>query len=117
MKKIGQIVAISKYIKFSPKKVQKYLKLLKGKSYTEALQFLLVFKQKILVNIFKLLYSAAANAYQNFSIQKENLIISEAFVTRSSIFKRTHPRARGKAYKIEKIFSHITIKLKENNTI
>jgi large subunit ribosomal protein L22 len=108
-----KISAISKYILISPKKTEKYLKLVSGKTYSEALSILLPLKRKVTVSIWKTLYSAAANAYGNFSIKKENLIISEAYVTRGSILKRMQPRAKGKGYKIEKIFSHITIKLVE----
>lgn len=112
-----KILAKSKYIKFTPKKIQKYLKLINGKKYKDALILLLSFNRKPAISILKLLYSAGSNANQNFAIQKKNLIVSEAFVTRASIFKRTQPRAKGKAYKIEKIFSHLTIKLKENKNI
>jgi large subunit ribosomal protein L22 len=112
-KKETKIYAISKYNLIAPKKIQKYLKLIKGKTYSQALSILLPLKQKATVSIWKTLYSAAANASKNFSIDKENLIVSTAFVTRGSILKRMQPRAKGKGYRIEKIFSHITIKLEE----
>lgn len=110
-----QIIAISKYNRVAPKKIEKYLRLIKGKTYIEALKLLLFlsFKQKPISIVLKLLYCGAANAYHNSSIEKENLIIKEAFVTRGNILKRIQPRARGKSYKIEKIISHVTIKLKQ----
>lgn len=107
-----KIQAISKYNLISPKKIEKYLKLIKGKNYDEALSMLIPLKRKATVAIWKTIYSGVANAYQNLGATKENLVISEAYVTRGSILKRMQPRAKGKGYKIEKIFSHITIKFK-----
>lgn len=109
------IHAISKYNLISPKKIEKYLKLIKGKNYDEALSILVPLKRKATVSIWKTVYSGVANAsqiYPNLEITKDNLIISEAYVTRGSILKRMQPRAKGKGYKIEKIFSNITIKFK-----
>jgi large subunit ribosomal protein L22 len=112
MDKEKTVSAISKYIRIAPKKLDKILKLIRGKSYKEALEILLILKQKPGITVFKTLYSAASNALENLTWKKENLIITEAFVTRGSILKRVRPRARGKAYRIEKLFSHITIRVK-----
>jgi large subunit ribosomal protein L22 len=111
MTNIPTILAISKSIRIAPKKIQKILSLLKGKTYKEALTILLPLKTKCAISIWKTLFSAASNANNNLKLKKEFLIIKEAFVTRGTILKRIQPRARGKAYRIEKIFSHLTIKL------
>lgn len=122
-----KIYAISKYNRIGPNKIKKLLNLIKGKTYIESLRILLLFKKKSALIIWKVLVSAMSNAYQIFDMKKSEdlikkimlnklhkFIIFEAFITRGSILKRTQPRAKGKSYKIEKIFSHITIILKQN---
>ena len=61
----------------------------------------------------KLLKSAIANAENNHSMNKDNLYVAECFVTAGPIMKRIMPRAQGRAYRILKRTSHITIVLKE----
>ena len=68
-------------------------------------------KQKSGITVWKVLHSAASNAEVNLKWEKENLKISDAYVTRGSILRRARPRARGKSYRIEKIFSHVTIRV------
>ena len=58
-------------------------------------------------------YSAVSNATNNFDLEKENLIISEAFVNQGPILKRMRPRAQGRAYAIQKKMCHITIRVSE----
>lgn len=113
------ILSISKYNRVAPKKIEKILNNIKKKSYIQVLTLLKQLKQKAGKIVYKVLYSAVANATQKLELScekeklKNKLIIEEAFVTRGHILKRIQPRAKGKSYKIEKIFSHITIKLKE----
>ena len=109
------VSAISKYIRIAPKKIEKILKLIRGKTYKESLSILLPLKKKSGLAVWKTLYSAAANALENLNWQKENLFIKQAFVTRGPILKRIQPRARGKSYKIEKILSHITVQISNKN--
>ena len=61
----------------------------------------------------KLVKSAMANAENNFSMDKDNLYVSECFVTPGPIMKRIMPRDHGRAYRIFKRTSHITVVLKE----
>ena len=61
----------------------------------------------------KLLKSAVANAENNNGMKKENLYVAEAYANQGPIMKRIQPRAQGRAYRIEKRMSHITIVLDE----
>ena len=85
--------------RISPRKVQIVLDLIRNKPVDIALE--------------KLLKSAIANAENNHSMNKDNLYVAECFVTAGPIMKRIMPRAQGRAYRILKRTSHITIVLKE----
>ena len=61
----------------------------------------------------KLLNSAIANAENNNGMSRSNLYVAECFANKGPIMKRIHPRAQGRAYRIEKRMSHITIVLDE----
>ncbi|MBP7059865.1 MAG: 50S ribosomal protein L22 [Lachnospiraceae bacterium] len=61
----------------------------------------------------KLLESAAANAENNNGMKKENLYVAECYANKGPTMKRIHPRAQGRAYRIEKRMSHITVVLDE----
>ena len=109
-----KISAISKYIRIAPTKIDVILSKIRGKSYKEALKILKYIPQKAGRVVWETLYSAISNATNNFNLEKETLIISEAFVNQGPILKRMRPRARGKAFRIEKKMSHLTIKVSEN---
>lgn len=111
----SQIVvsATSKYIKISPTKVNKILRLIRGKSYKASLQILKYLPQKAGAIVWQTLYSAISNASNNFSCEKDKLFIVEAYVNQGPIIKRMQPRAKGRAFKIEKKVSHITIRVSE----
>ena len=64
--------------------------------------------------VWQTLYSAVSNATNNFDLEKENLIIQEAFVNQGPILKRMRPRAQGRAYAIQKKMCHITIRVVES---
>ena len=107
------VSASSKYIRISPTKINLILGQIRGKSYKEALQILKYLPQKAGAIVWQTLYSAVSNATNNFDFEKERLTIVEAFVNQGPILKRMRPRARGKAYRIEKKISHITIRVGE----
>lgn len=105
------VVATSKYIRISPSKVDLIIKQIRGKTYKEALQILKYLPQKAGAIVWQTLYSAVSNATNNFDLEKENLIISEAYVNQGPILKRMRPRAKGRAFKIQKKMTHLTIKV------
>ena len=107
------ISATSRYIRISPTKVNVIISKIRGKSYKEALQILKYLPQKSGAIVWQTLYSAVSNATNNFDLEKENLIITEAYVNQGPILKRMRPRAQGRAFSIQKKMSHITIRVSE----
>nr|YP_010152930.1 chloroplast 50S ribosomal protein L22 [Olisthodiscus luteus]QQW50591.1 chloroplast 50S ribosomal protein L22 [Olisthodiscus luteus] len=99
----------AKYIRTSQSKVKRILKQLHNRSYQEALMILEFMPYRACLPIFVALQSAAANAKQNYNLEKQDLVIHEAFVTKGPYLKRFRPRAQGRAYKIYKPTCHITI--------
>jgi len=106
--------ATSKYIRSAPTKINVIISKIRGKTYKQALQILKYLPQKAGALVWQTLYSAVSNGTNNLDFQKENLIISEAYVNAGPILKRMRPRARGRAFAIQKKISHITIKVTEN---
>jgi large subunit ribosomal protein L22 len=107
------VSAISKYIRISPSKVDVIISKIRGKTYKEALQILKYLPQKSGAIVWQTLYSAVSNATNNFDLEKENLIITEAYVNQGPILKRMRPRAQGRAFAIQKKMSHVTIRVAE----
>ena len=113
MKKItlqeNEVRAISKYIRMSPSKVRRVLRQITGRSYKEALLLLEFMPYASCKPISKVLQSAAANAKNNFGFDEANLVVKSAFVDQGPVMKRFRPRAQGRAYRILKATSHITV--------
>ena len=107
------VSATSKYIRISPTKVNVIISKIRGKTYKEALQILKYLPQKSGAIVWQTLYSAVSNATNNFDLEKEKLIITEAYVNQGPILKRIRPRAQGRAFSIQKKMSHVTIKVAE----
>ena len=108
------ISATSKYIRISPTKINVIIAKIRGKSYREALQILKYLPQKAGAIVWQTLYSAVSNATNNFDLEKDKLIISEAYVNQGPILKRMRPRAKGRAFGIQKKMAHLTIKVSES---
>ena len=108
-----QAKAVGRYIRMSPRKVRRVLNQIRGKTYKEALQILKYLPQKSGAIVWQTLYSAVSNATNNFDLEKEKLIITEAYVNQGPILKRIRPRAQGRAFSIQKKMSHVTIKVAE----
>ena len=101
------------YIRISPRKVKIVLDLIRNKPVDEA-QAIVKFTPKAACEpIGKLLKSAIANAENNYNMDKKHLYVAQAMVCPGPIMKRIRPRAQGRAYRIEKRSSHITLVLKE----
>jgi large subunit ribosomal protein L22 len=107
------VSATSKYIRISPTKVDVIISKIRGKTYKEALQILKYLPQKSGAIVWQTLYSAVSNATNNFDLEKEKLIIAEAYVNQGPILKRVRPRAQGRAFSIQKKMTHVTIKVTE----
>jgi large subunit ribosomal protein L22 len=105
------VTATLKYMRVSPFKVRKYTQLFKGKSVEEARAILAYHPSPTCEAILKLLNSAVANAENNHDLDPELLIVKNVVVDGASTYKRIRPRARGRANRILKRTSHITIEV------
>ena len=101
------------YARVSVTKACFVLDAIRGKDVNEALAILKYNNRKGSTVIYKLLQSAIANAENNNGLKADNLYIAECFANKGPTMKRIHPRAQGRAYRIEKRMSHITIVLDE----
>jgi large subunit ribosomal protein L22 len=104
-----QTRAVAKYVRIAPRKVRIVMDLIRGKGVDEALSILKYTPKAASTVLTKVVSSAAANAENNFDLNKADLIITEAFVDQGPTLKRVHPRSRGQAFRINKRTSHITV--------
>lgn len=101
--------AKAKYIRQSPYKVRRVLDLVRGLPVTEARDVLKFTNRKASGTILKVLESAVANAEHNQALDAEELWVYECFADEGPTLKRFRPRARGRATRINKRTSHITV--------
>ena len=99
--------------RISPRKVQIVLDLIRNKPVDVALATLDLTPKAASPILEKLWKSAMANAENNFSMNKDALYVAECYATPGPIMKRIQPRSHGRAFRIYKRTSHITIVLKE----
>ena len=101
--------AVAKYVRISPDKVRIALDIIRGKSYVEAIAILKNTRKAACEPLIKLVNSAAANAENNLNMNKNDLFIAECFANGGPILKRVQPVSKGRAYRINKRTSHITV--------
>lgn len=102
-----------RYARIAPRKVVIVLDLIRNQPLDKALATLQYTPKAASELLLKLVKSAAANAEQNHNMDKNNLFVAECFVTPGPTLKRVRPRAQGRAFRILKRSSHITVVLKE----
>jgi len=100
-------------IRTSPRKLNLVAQSIRGKSAESALAELTFSKRRVADEVKKCLQSAIANAENNHQLDVDALVVSEAFVGKSITMKRFRARARGRAGRVEKIFSNLTIVVTE----
>ena len=103
--------AIAKHVRISPYKVRIVLDIIRGKGYREAVAILENTPKSASEPIKKVLMSAGANAENNLGLSKDNLFVAACFADQGPTLKRVMPRAQGRAFRILKRTSHITIVL------
>nr|QHH23691.1 ribosomal protein L22 [Rhodiola rhodantha] len=113
MKNKTQVYALGQHISMSAHKARKVVDQIRGRSYEETLMILELMPYRACYPIFKLVYSAAANASHNMDFKKGELIISKAEVNEGTTVKKLKPRARGRGYPIKRPTCHITIVVKD----
>ena len=104
-----KVRAEAKYIRESPFKVRRVLDLVRGMPVDEAQQMLAHLNRGASVTVAKVLKSAVANAEHNHALDADELIVTEAYADEGPTLRRFRPRARGRATRIDKRTSHITI--------
>ena len=105
--------AVAKYVRISPRKVRLIIDQLRGKRVEEALNLLNFAPQKSAFIVKKLISSAVANAEENTEIDVDTLFVKSIYADEGPTLKRFRPRAMGRATRIRKRTSHITVILEE----
>tara|TARA_B100000929_G_scaffold80729_1_gene63013 strand:+ start:240 stop:881 length:642 start_codon:yes stop_codon:yes gene_type:complete len=101
--------AIARYVRVSPSKARAVLDLVRGESYGRASEILAFSERAVSDVIGKCLDSAVANAEHNDGIPAEELYVAACYADEGPTLKRWRPRARGRATRINKRTSHITV--------
>ena len=105
--------AVLKYTRISSRKVKIVIDLIKNKNIDEAYAICKFTPKAASEVLYKLLKSAEANATNNNNLNRDDLYVAEAYATQGPTQKRIMPRAQGRANRIRKRTSHITLVLKE----
>jgi len=106
-----EVRAVAKWVRIGPRKVRRYVDLVRGKSVAEARAVLGVQSSPAAGHLRKTLESAIANAENNLELKAEDLSIVRAFVDMGFDMPRMLPRARGRADRIRRLNCHITVVL------
>ncbi|MEJ2868356.1 50S ribosomal protein L22 [Actinomycetospora sp. OC33-EN08] len=104
-------VARARYVRMSPMKVRRVVDLVRGMPVGQAASVLRFAEQSAATPVAKLVASAVANAENNFDLDPSTLVISTITVDEGPTMKRFQPRAQGRAYRIRKRTSHITVEV------
>ena len=105
--------AVARMLRVSPQKLNLVAALIRGKKVAAALADLEFSRKRIAKDVRKCLQSAIANAENNHDLDIDDLIVAEAHVGKALVMKRFTPRGRGRAARIMKPFSHLTIVVRE----
>jgi len=105
--------AFATSIRTSPRKLNLVAQLIRGLSAEDALDQLTFSRRRIAHEVKKVLQSAIANAENNHQLDVDRLVVAEAHVGKALVMKRLHARARGRAARVEKPFSNLTVVVRE----
>jgi len=108
-----EATATASHIRITPRKARLVLDLIRGKDVGEAIAILRHTPKGASPIIEKLLNSAIANAEHNYQLNPSNLKIAKAFANEGPTMKRFQPRSQGRAFRINKRTSHITLVVSE----
>ncbi|GAB3129381.1 50S ribosomal protein L22 [Tsukamurella serpentis] len=101
--------ATARFVRVTPMKARRVIDLVRGKDAEQALAILRFAPQAASEPVAKVLASAIANAQNNLGLDPRTLVVSEAYANEGPTMKRIQPRAQGRAYRIRKRTSHITV--------
>jgi large subunit ribosomal protein L22 len=105
--------AVTRLIRVSPQKLNLVAQLIRGKKVDRALADLTFSRKRIAKDVKKTLQSAVANAENNHDLDVDALVVAEAYVGKNLVMKRLQPRARGRATRILKPFSQMTVVVRQ----
>ena len=111
--KDNEAKAVARMLRVSPQKLNLLAQLIRGKKVERALADLEFSHKRIAHEVKKTLESAIANAENNHDLDVDDLVVAEAHVGKALVMKRFHARARGRAGRVEKPFSNLTIVVRE----
>lgn len=109
----GEVIARLRNLRVSPQKLNLVAQMIRGANVAKALSDLEFSTKRISKDVQKTLQSAIANAENNHGLDVDRLYVKEAYVGKALVMKRWRPRARGRAARILKPFSHLTIVVSE----
>ena len=114
-RRLASVEAMAKVrtLRISPQKLNLVAQSIRGLNVQQALNELEFSQKRIARDVRKALYSAVSNAENNHNLDIDSLVVAEAFVGKNLVMKRFHARARGRASRVEKPFSEITIVVRE----
>jgi len=105
--------AFASAIRVSPRKLNLVAQMIRGLKAEAAVAALTFSKRRVAQDVKKVLQSAIANAENNHQLDVDRLVVAEAYVGKGLVMKRFSPRARGRAGRIEKAFSNLTVIVRE----
>jgi large subunit ribosomal protein L22 len=108
-----EAIAVTRNLRISPQKLNLVAQSIRGRNAEAALSELTFSKRRIAGDVKKTLQSAIANAENNHQLDVDRLYVAEATVGKSFVMKRFRPRARGRAGRIIKPFSNLTVVVRE----
>ena len=109
--------AVLKGVRISSRKLNLVAQSIRGLTAEKAVNELTFSRKRIAHDVLKCLQSAIANAENNHNLDIDSLVVAEAHVGKNLIMKRTSVRARGRAVRIEKPFSQLTIVMRDISTL
>ncbi len=108
-----EVRSTAKTVRIAPRKVRLVLDLIRGKDAEEALAILKFTPNKGAAIVYKVLKSAMANASHNHQLDETKLYVKECYANEAVTLKRFMPRAKGRAFGINKRCSHVTVVVEE----
>ncbi|MCJ7796070.1 MAG: 50S ribosomal protein L22 [Thermoleophilia bacterium] len=111
------VSATAKYVRIAPRKARQVIELIRGKSVKDARAILILTPRAAAPVVGKVLASAVANAENNDDLVADELYVAQAYVDEGPTLKRFKPRAMGRASKIQKRTSHITVSVDQRKEL
>jgi large subunit ribosomal protein L22 len=108
---LPRAVARARFVRVTPTKARRVVELIKGRTAQDALAVLRFAPQAASGPVAKVLASAMANAENNLDLDPDSLMVAKAYVDEGPTLKRIRPRAQGRAFRIRKRTSHITVEV------